>query len=423
LTTNTHQRNELILITDISPELAGSGSQHLKDIIKCLDAYSRLKIVHVNATSIDYHRSRPPALDCSALRSSDALVHVTVQTMFENTSFDYSDQTGYLHRIRINAHRFFAGFDREMAAVRERSTVAIFVQWPGMIFLWEAFARSNWRTVPILMDRYEPLFISFPLAKACQALIRDSFDLALNHSDGLLVGSKKAAHAYTPSLQVPCREIMSMFRGDMTPIAVRHSVGLAKLRRLANAIKPTISIALAGQIYARDATGLFLDAMARLNDMGSADEGTYCLDYYGENPIRAMYPQTCIVVHGALEYEKLMDVIAESCVFGLVPYSFDSLFSTSAKFSFPSKLVAYVQAGVIPIYMGPRDSSVFDLLSEFDLAHLCITSENPTLIVEQLAAIVAGDLIAMQAKLLTLSAQFKPEYLQNCINDVFNRIS
>ena len=423
MTNNTQQRNELMLITDISPELAGSGSQHLKDIIKCLDAYSRLRIVHVNTSSIDYHRSRPPALDCSPLQSSAPLVHVTVQTLFKHTAFDYSEQAGYLHRIRINAHRFFAGFDREMAAIRENSIVVIFVQWPGMIFLWEAFARSNWRTVPLLMDRYEPLFISFQLAQACQALIRDSFDLALSHSDGLLVGSKKAAHAYTQSLQVPCREVMSVFRGDLTPIAVRHSVGLAKLRRLANSSKPVISIALAGQIYARDATGLFLEALARLNDMRSADGGTYCLDYYGEYPIRNMYSQTCIVAHGAMKYEELMGIMAESCVFGLVPYSFDSLFSTSARFSFPSKIVAYVQACVIPIYMGPRDSSVFDLLSEFKLSALCITSENPELIAEQLAAIVAGDLIAMQAKLLTLSAQFKPEYLQSCINDVFDPIS
>jgi hypothetical protein len=423
VTTDTNQRNELILITDISPELAGSGSQHLKDIIKCLDSYSRLRIVRLNSTSIDYHRSRPPALEFSALQSSSPLVYITVQAMFEDTPFDYSDQVGYLHRIRINAYRFFAEFDREMSAAREGSTVVIFVQWPGMIFLWEAFSQSKWRTVPILMDRYEPLFIAFPLAKSSQILIRDSFDVALSHSDGLLVGSKKAALIYARSLQVPCREVMSIFRGAITPVAVHHSIEPNKLHRLNNATKPKISIALAGQIYARDTTGLFLDALVRLNDMASADGCIYYLNYYGEYPILNMYTQSCIVSHRALEYDKLINVMSESCVFGLVPYSFDVFFLNSAGFSFPSKLVAYVQAGIIPIYIGPRDSSVYDLLSEFDLSELCITTETPVLIAEQLTSIIASDLMVIQAKLFILSVQFKPEYLQSCINDVFDRIS
>lgn len=421
--TNAHQRKELILITDILPDLPGSGSQHLKDIMKCLDGYSRMRVVQVNASSIDYHRSPPPETDCSALQSSAALVHVTVPIMFENTAFNDPDQAAYLHRIRVNAYRFFAEFDKTMAAAREGVTIVIFVQWPGMIFLWEAFARSNWRTVPLLMDRYEPLFIAFPLAKSCQALIRDSFDVALSHSDGLLTGSKKSARAFARSMQVPCREVMSVFRGAMLPPAVRHSLGLSKLRRLSSSTDPAVSIVLAGQIYAQDATGLFLQAMERLNEMATAGQCTYCLNYYGEHAIRNMYSQTCIVAHGPVEYEKLMNTMAESCVFGLVPYSFEASFSSSAVFSFPSKFVAYIQAGVIPIYIGPRNSSVFDLLSEADLSGLCITTQDPALIAEQLAAIVAGDLMSIQAKLLVLSSQFEIDYLQSCINDVFDRIS
>jgi len=417
------QRNELILITDLSPDLDGSGSQHLRDIIKCLNTYSRLRVVHANTESIDYHRSPSPTLDCSLLQTSAAMIHITLQTLFEETAMGDAEQTAYLHRIRINAFKFFNKFSREMESVKAHSTVAIFIQWPGMIFLWEAFALSNWRTVAILMDRYEPLFIAYPLATSSQALIRDAFDVALSHSDGLLTGSKKAEHALAKSLQVPCRAVMSVFRSGMTLPTARRSVEVAKLRRLTDPAKPSVSIALAGQIYAKDTIGLFLDALTTLNDIASTGGRSYSLIYYGKVSISNTYCQKCIVEGGSLEYGKLMNVMAESCVFGLVPYSFDASFATSAAFSFPSKLVAYIDAGVIPVYLGPRDSSVFDLLSEFELAGLCITTENPTQIAEQLVAIIAGDLIAIQAKLLRLSELFKPEYLQNCINDVFDRMT
>lgn len=420
---NSNHRNELILITDISPDLSGSGSQHLKDIIRYLTEYSRLRIVQLNTASIDYHRSKPPPLDNDVLQVTSDLQHVTLQTLFESTSMGDAEQTAYLHRIRINAYKFFDKFNREMNSVKAHSTVVIFVQWPGMIFLWEAFASSKWRTVPILMDRYEPLFIAYALAKSSQALIRDSFDAALSQSAGLLTGSKKAAQELAKTLQVPCREIMSVFRKTSASKVVGGEYGLTNLRRLKISKKPLIEIALAGQIYARDTVEIFLTALERLNALSHGDGCKYSFNYFGDYPIRGMYNHNCIVAHGSFEYKELMASMGASCSFGLVPYSFETSFSTSAAFSFPSKLVAYIQAGLIPIYIGPRESSVFYLFEEYDLAGLCITSENPLLIGQQLVNIISNDLNAVQVKLFALADVFKPEYLQHCINNVFDQIS
>lgn len=155
------------------------------------------------------------------------------------------------------------------------------------------------------MDRFEPLFISFPLANSSQALIRDSFDVTLSHSDGILVGSKKAAYNYHRIFQIPCREILAVFRGALAPAVVSRGVWLSKLRQLENSTKRALEIVLAGQIYARDTTGLFLDALARFNDISNGDGYNYSLSYYGEYPIRSMYSHTCINAHGMFKYDEL----------------------------------------------------------------------------------------------------------------------
>jgi hypothetical protein len=273
------------------------------------------------------------------------------------------------------------------------------------------------------MDRYEPLFIAYPLAKSSQALIRDSFDAALRQSAGLLTGSKMAAQALAKNLQVPCREIMSVFRKTTALEVFEREYGLANLRRLKIPKKPLIEIALAGQIYAKDTVEIFLTAMERLNVLSLGDACKYSLNYYGDYPIRGMYGHNCIVAHGSFEYKKLMASMGTSSSFGLVPYSFEKSFSSSAVFSFPSKLVAYIQAGLVPIYVGPRESSVYDLFEEYDLAGLCITNENPILIGQQLDSILSSDLNAVQVKLFALAEVFKPDYLQHCINHVFDQIS
>lgn len=423
MNTHTSHRNSLILVTDTHPDLNGSGSQHLRDVIDCFNKYSLLKIIHVNTESVDYHRSNPPADDGQSLEASSCQQHITQQLLFENTVFSDAEQIAYLHRIRVNAYTFFDKFNRELDAVRKCSTVVIFVQWPGMIFLWEAFTSSKWLTVPILMDRYEPLFISFPLASSSKALIHDSFNAALLKSDGLLVGSKKAAKALSKKLQVPCREILSVFREISAPRIVDREYVLAGLRRLKTPQDSFNRIAFAGQIYAKDTTEMFLSALERLNSMSNTVDSRYLVDYYGEYPIQNMYDYSCIEAHESLEYKELMATLSTTCSFGLVPYSFDELFASSAEFSFPSKLVAYIQAGLIPIYIGPKCSSIFELFVEYDLTRLCITEPDVDHICQSLKSLFLSDHDAIRLKLFDLSRIFNPEYLQHCINSVFDQVS
>jgi hypothetical protein len=420
---STNLRNDLILATDISPDLSGSGSQHLRDIISCLNKYSQLKTIQINTESLGYHGSEPPADHVHALEASSNLQHITLQTLFENTVIGDVEQTAYLYRIRINAYKFFDKFNREMDSVKAHSTVVIFVQWPGMIFLWEAFASSKWRTVPILMDRFEPLFIAYPLAKSSQALIRDSFNAALLQSDGLLTGSIKAAKALSKTLQVPCREVLSVFRETSALKVADGDHGLAGFRPLRIPRNSSNRIALAGQIYARDTVELFISSLERLNDLSNCAGPKCSLDFYGDWPIENLFNNSFVTTHEPLEYSKLMITLASTCSFGLVPYSFDQAFSSSAEFSFPSKLVAYIQAGLIPIYVGPKRSSVFELLDIYGLAGLCITEIDVTLICQSLETIFLSDHDTIRSKLLALSHVFRPEYLQLCINSVFDQVS
>jgi hypothetical protein len=117
-----------------------------------------------------------------------------------------------------------------------------------------------------------------------------------------------------------------------------------------------------------------------------------------------------------------MKVLPIENKFGLVPYSFEESFRTSAEFSFPSKLVSYVQAGVVPIFIGPKNSSVFQLLNDNNLSDLCITTVNSIEITSQLQSIFFSDLNETNKKLSILSKLFVPSMLQECINDVLNRI-
>jgi hypothetical protein len=135
-----------------------------------------------------------------------------------------------------------------------------------------------------------------------------------------------------------------------------------------------------------------------------------------------MFTHGCIAAHGSFEYENLLPVLGATCSYGLVPYSFDELFASSAEFSFPSKLVAYIQAGLIPIYVGPKNSSVFDLLDEYGLTELCITGNSVCLVGEQLATIFLSDADVIWTKLFNLSHLFSPRYLQDCINSVFDQL-
>ena len=216
---------------------------------------------------------------------------------------------------------------------------------------------------------------------------------------------------------------MSVFRKMSALKVIDREEGLVKLRRSKIPQKPLIEIALAGQIYARDTMEIFLNALERLNALSHGDGWKFSLSYYGDYFIGNMFDHNCIVARGSFEYKELMTAMGATCSFGVVPYSFDASFSSSAKFSFPSKLVAYIQAGLIPIYVGPGDSSVFDLFEEYGLTELCITSENSILIGQQLESIVFNDLSAVRVKLLALSDVFTPEYLQHCINHVFEQIS
>ena len=75
-----------------------------------------------------------------------------------------------------------------------------------------------------------------------------------------------------------------------------------------------------------------------------------------------------------LPHNELQKRFEKNYHIGYVPYPTDTSLVNTVKYSFPSKFVSYIEAGLIPIYHGPRNSSVRRLLDQFDLSGLAIDS-------------------------------------------------
>ncbi len=120
-----------------------------------------------------------------------------------------------------------------------------------------------------------------------------------------------------------------------------------------------IHIVFSGQNYASEELSMLIDALS-----------TICWRFEGKeiflNIVGAKVPNTSpnIVNHGWVHYSKLPEFLTRFHV-AFLPYPMKSELSEVATQSFPSKVSSYTSAALPIIYLGPKDSEVHRLISDF----------------------------------------------------------
>ena len=144
-----------------------------------------------------------------------------------------------------------------------------------------------------------------------------------------------------------------------------------------------IRIAYAGSILAEREFTLWVEALARIRPRLPQPLG---LDFFGDHSYhaRAWFDATWMREHGNLRAGELSKALRE-CTWGFSPMELTDDNPRYNRFSFPTKFISYLAAGLPVIAMGHPESSVVKMATAYSVG-LCLTTSQPELLAGQLLA-------------------------------------
>jgi hypothetical protein len=144
-----------------------------------------------------------------------------------------------------------------------------------------------------------------------------------------------------------------------------------------------IRIAYAGTIIVEETFGVFVNALARIRNQLRAP---VWLDFLGRysNRQRGWFDPSWMREHGNLAEPELSRVLRE-CTWGFAPMSLSDDDPRYNRFSFPTKFISYLAAGLPVITLGHPESSAVKMAQKYPVG-VCMTSGEPAALHRDLLA-------------------------------------
>ena len=165
------------------------------------------------------------------------------------------------------------------------------------------------------------------------------------------------------------------------------SLEAAKLRNTATELRDpqTITIGLAGQIYAKDAWSSLCAALDSVDWVVLGRNAK--LKVIGPNVSPVTIPEGKIEYTGWIPQEKVFDILHDDCDILYCPYPFENEMREVAEFSFPGKIVTYFASGRPVFFHGPKYSGPSDYIKSNHAGIIC-DSREPQEIVATLERLI-----------------------------------
>lgn len=166
-------------------------------------------------------------------------------------------------------------------------------------------------------------------------------------------------------------------------------------------------IAYAGTILAQREFALFVAALDRLRAKGTP----LTLEFWSAHSYAAepWFARGWMQEHGHKNREQLVHEL-RACDWGFIPMALTDNDPRYNRFSFPTKFITYLAAGLPIISMGHRSSSVMAIARKYDVG-VQLSSDNPDELVEEFSAVFRHS--------PNSSARYRPALIR-CARDHFD---
>jgi hypothetical protein len=148
---------------------------------------------------------------------------------------------------------------------------------------------------------------------------------------------------------------------------------------------PAIRIAYAGTILVEDVFKLFVSAMERIR--GGLAKSVE-LHLFGAHPYakRSWFDPGWMVEHGNLPEPELLARLRK-CDWGFAPMGLTDEEPRYNRFSFPTKFISYLAAGLAVMTLGHAESSVMKMATQYDVG-LCTNERDATALAARLESVL-----------------------------------
>lgn len=148
---------------------------------------------------------------------------------------------------------------------------------------------------------------------------------------------------------------------------------------------PAVRIAFAGSLRGTKEWNCLMQAVTRAN--GRVAGRTVAVDFVGSRPTQRVHWSSRVVCHGRKLPDEVPPLLNRATL-AYLPYWFDRCRSLAVRTSFPSKMSAYLAAGVPVLYHGPEHSTPAEFVSRYPVGVCCHTLRPSDLLrcVERLLA-------------------------------------
>lgn len=143
-----------------------------------------------------------------------------------------------------------------------------------------------------------------------------------------------------------------------------------------------LKIVYAGSILVMREFQLLVEALGSIRSTVPLELHFYGIHSYADRP---WYRKAWMVEHGNLPDRKLISEL-RGCDWGLVPMSLEDSDPRYNRFSFPTKFITYLAAGLPILTLGHKESSVIRMAQQYEVG-VAIMDGNPRNVVAQLGAL------------------------------------
>ncbi len=217
----------------------------------------------------------------------------------------------------------------------------------------------------------------------------ETFARILGHSQGVSVISEGMAAYF--------RERYGM-KGNV--MVLRHGIPPGQWRQYASNMKYSdkLVISFAGSLYAKEEWNALMKA---INKAGKIGGRAIEVHFVGRFPRTRAKAEDYVIKFGLRSFPETMQLL-EGGDIAYLPYRFASKWSLVARTSFPTKLSAYLAAGLPVLYHGPEDSSPTEFFGQYPVG-VCCHSLDEDEIVAGLEKLALGD-VRVRASMARLRA-------------------
>ena len=430
------KRMRILFISEYSLQQNSSGCLHYKDILQSVGINNETNHLHIsNQIRCSNLFEDIKKTDYCALGSLNPpiILHehfqeiksyrLNVASYYDDKEI-YSNETDRYLALVINKYRFFLLAKHiKDSFINYYDLFVVFLQEPTAFFLAEGLICQDQKVISLIMDPPEMRHGIYLNNHLSRDFINTSFKSCIRDSLGLIMPSEEAKNIsridnINREIAVAYPVIRGTFYSDLQDDQAKF-----------NNCSRTINIVLVGQIYALESLAAFLKGLVILKSKINLDAVNFV--YYGgldgKNKLgklkaESKYSAINIMINEPLNHSRLIEEIKGKYDFGYVPFPFSEDMSDTVSYSFPSKFVSYVEAGIMPMYHGPQ-STVYNFLKKYNLTELSISSTNSNSIANNMSSIINEYNFKNKNEIISkLSDIFGKKKLASNMNNFINKI-